>query len=57
MNADNNKKMEYDTRTRKQVARCATYSMADTLPAPYKTSDKTSFAFISARDRWPVIVV
>lgn len=23
---------------------------------PYATSDKTSFAFISARDRWPVIV-
>ena len=23
---------------------------------PYKTSDRTSFAFISARDRWPVIV-
>lgn len=25
--------------------------------APYATSDRTSFAFISARDRWPVIVV
>ncbi|KAF6241862.1 hypothetical protein HO173_000574 [Letharia columbiana] len=24
--------------------------------APYATSDRTSFAFISARDRWPVIV-
>ena len=23
---------------------------------PYQTSDRTSFAFISARDRWPVIV-
>lgn len=25
--------------------------------APYATSDKTSFAHISAKDRWPVIVV
>ena len=25
--------------------------------APYATSDRTSFASISARDRWPVIVV
>ncbi|KAI1171743.1 hypothetical protein F4777DRAFT_36178 [Nemania sp. FL0916] len=28
----------------------------DTKTAPYLTSDKTSFAYISARDRWPVIV-
>ena len=27
------------------------------MPAPYSTSDKTSFAYISARDRWPVILV
>ena len=26
-------------------------------PAPYKTSDKTSFAHVSVKDRWPVIVV
>ena len=25
--------------------------------APYATSDKASFAYISARDRWPVILV
>lgn len=25
--------------------------------APYSTSDYTSFAYISAKDRWPVIVV
>jgi coenzyme F420-reducing hydrogenase beta subunit len=25
--------------------------------APSSTSDKTSFAYVSARDRWPVIVV
>lgn len=25
--------------------------------APYSTSDKTSFAYVSARDRWPVILV
>ncbi|KAI9807389.1 MAG: hypothetical protein M1833_000134 [Piccolia ochrophora] len=24
--------------------------------APYQTSDKTSFAYISARDRWPIIL-
>ncbi|KAI0403350.1 DUF89-domain-containing protein [Xylaria palmicola] len=28
----------------------------DTKTAPYLTSDKTSFAYVSARDRWPVIV-
>ncbi|KAF8245170.1 DUF89 domain-containing protein [Wilcoxina mikolae CBS 423.85] len=28
----------------------------DTKTPPYKTSDKTSFAYISARDRWPVIL-
>ncbi|CAJ2510520.1 Uu.00g133290.m01.CDS01 [Anthostomella pinea] len=28
----------------------------DTKTHPYLTSDKTSFAYISARDRWPVIV-
>ncbi|KAI0470789.1 DUF89-domain-containing protein [Xylariaceae sp. FL0804] len=28
----------------------------DTKIPPYLTSDKTSFAYISARDRWPVIV-
>ena len=27
------------------------------VKAPYKTSDKTSFAYVSARDRWPVILV
>lgn len=27
-----------------------------TPPAPYRTSDKTSFAYVSARDRWPVIL-
>ena len=26
------------------------------MVAPYATSDRTSFAFISARDRWPVIL-
>lgn len=25
--------------------------------AQYLTSDKTSFAFVSAHDRWPVIIV
>lgn len=25
--------------------------------APYSTADKASFAYISAKDRWPVIVV
>ncbi|KAJ1328940.1 damage-control phosphatase [Microdochium nivale] len=28
----------------------------DTKTPPYVTSDKTSFAYISARDRWPVII-
>ncbi|KAI0906597.1 DUF89-domain-containing protein [Ustulina deusta] len=28
----------------------------DTKTPPYLTSDQTSFAYISARDRWPVIV-
>ncbi|KAK9780489.1 hypothetical protein AB5N19_03814 [Seiridium cardinale] len=28
----------------------------DTKTPPYMTSDKTSFAYISARDRWPVII-
>ncbi|KAI0465555.1 hypothetical protein F4859DRAFT_377974 [Xylaria cf. heliscus] len=28
----------------------------DTKTPPYLTSDKTSFAYISARDRWPIIV-
>ncbi|KAI1736660.1 hypothetical protein F4680DRAFT_253227 [Xylaria scruposa] len=28
----------------------------DTKTSPYLTSDKTSFAYISARDRWPIIV-
>ncbi|KAI1849915.1 hypothetical protein JX265_013502 [Neoarthrinium moseri] len=28
----------------------------DTKTPLYKTSDKTSFAYISARDRWPVII-
>jgi len=28
-----------------------------TPPAAYLTSDTTSFAYISARDRWPVIIV
>ncbi|KAH7032693.1 uncharacterized protein B0I36DRAFT_361469 [Microdochium trichocladiopsis] len=28
----------------------------DTKTPPYATSDKTSFAYISARDRWPVII-
>ena len=27
------------------------------IEAPYKTSDQTSFAYVSARDRWPVILV
>ncbi|KAI9840279.1 MAG: hypothetical protein M1837_001814 [Sclerophora amabilis] len=34
--------MEYDSKT---------------LPAAYMTSDKTSFAYVSATDRWPVILV
>ncbi|KAI0117986.1 hypothetical protein GGR51DRAFT_273191 [Nemania sp. FL0031] len=28
----------------------------DTKTAPYMTSDQTSFAYISARDRWPIII-
>ena len=28
----------------------------DTKAEPYETSDRVSFAFVSARDRWPVIV-
>ncbi|KAI8624722.1 DUF89-domain-containing protein [Xylariaceae sp. FL1651] len=28
----------------------------DTKTPPYLTSDKTSFAYVSARDRWPVII-
>ncbi|KAF3023142.1 hypothetical protein E8E14_013892 [Neopestalotiopsis sp. 37M] len=28
----------------------------DTKTPPYMTSDTTSFAFISARDRWPIII-
>ncbi|KAI0438819.1 hypothetical protein F4803DRAFT_533690 [Xylaria telfairii] len=28
----------------------------DTKTPPYLTSDRTSFAYVSARDRWPVIV-
>ena len=28
-----------------------------TPSAPSSTSDKTSFAYISARDRWPIIIV
>ncbi|KAI9837499.1 MAG: hypothetical protein M1819_007148 [Sarea resinae] len=28
----------------------------DTQTPPYKTSDQTSFAYVSARDRWPVII-
>ncbi|KAL8652715.1 MAG: hypothetical protein Q9226_004153 [Calogaya cf. arnoldii] len=29
----------------------------DTKTPPYTTSDQTSFAYVSARDRWPVILV
>lgn len=28
----------------------------DTKTVPYMTGDKTSFAYVSARDRWPIIV-
>ncbi|GAB7357051.1 hypothetical protein MBLNU459_g7871t3 [Dothideomycetes sp. NU459] len=28
----------------------------DTKTKPYVTSDETSFAYVSARDRWPVII-
>ncbi|KAH0544417.1 hypothetical protein FGG08_001444 [Glutinoglossum americanum] len=28
----------------------------ETKTAPYKTSDRTSFAYVTARDRWPVIL-
>ncbi|RYP93570.1 hypothetical protein DL770_000312 [Monosporascus sp. CRB-9-2] len=28
----------------------------DPKTPPYRTSDKTSFAYVSARDRWPVII-
>ncbi|KAI9677399.1 MAG: hypothetical protein M1817_006352 [Caeruleum heppii] len=28
----------------------------DTKTPPYRTSDRTSFAYVSARDRWPVII-
>lgn len=42
------------------VAVSFTYNMASSVIVPvppYMTSDKTSFAYISAKDRWPVIVV
>ena len=31
--------------------------MSNTIQAPYHTSDQSSFAYVSARDRWPVILV
>ncbi|KAL9582963.1 MAG: hypothetical protein Q9212_002989 [Teloschistes hypoglaucus] len=39
------------------LAQCLTYQMEyDTRTPPYSTSDETSFAYVSARDRWPVIL-
>ncbi|KAI3325271.1 DUF89-domain-containing protein [Xylariaceae sp. AK1471] len=43
--------MEYEPKIRKLK-----YPTLRNAQAPYLTSDKTSFAYISARDRWPVIV-
>jgi hypothetical protein len=47
--------MEYDTKTRKLDSANKKTNLISA--APSVTSDKTSFAYISARDRWPVILV
>ena len=47
--------MENDTKICKTVIK-PTYCRL-TIIAPYITLDKTSFAYTSARNRWPVIVV
>lgn len=58
--------MEFDTKTRKYIthptakwtdeAANLEHNLMLTSTAPSITSDKTSFAYISARDRWPVIL-
>jgi hypothetical protein len=40
-----------------EIVSCCQYRGTDGYTALYQTSDKTSFAYISARDRWPVILV
>ena len=47
--------MGYDAKARKLNYPNKQPSLTST--APSITSDKTSFAYISARDRWPVILV
>nr|POE56585.1 sterol-4-alpha-carboxylate 3-dehydrogenase, decarboxylating [Quercus suber] len=56
--SDKNKAgMEFDTVTRKEVSIIQKVPQADCIVAQYSTSDATSFASKSARDRWPVILV
>ncbi|KAI9729982.1 MAG: hypothetical protein M1834_006180 [Cirrosporium novae-zelandiae] len=51
--------MEYDAKTRESFD---FYCFLNNIlmlvlgVAPYSTGDKTSFAFVSARDRWPIII-
>lgn len=47
--------MELHTRTRESVA-FVMGPCTNPMSAPYSTSDKTSFAHTSAKDRWPVIL-
>ena len=47
--------MEIDTKPRKPMHSLPVTSVKSA--AQYRTSDKTSFAYVSARDRWPVILV
>lgn len=49
--------MEFDTATRKSLNSEMPWSMSNAFQAPYHTSDQSSFAYVSARDRWPVILV
>lgn len=49
--------MNFDTKTRKLEPFNNEPAIYISSAAPYKTSDKTSFAYVSARDRWPVILV
>lgn len=50
--------MEFDTKTRECIQQvCNVEILILACTALYQTSDKTSFAYISARDRWPVILV
>lgn len=48
--------MEFDPKTREYSCSSVKYRIL-TWTAQYLTSDKSSFASVSAKDRWPVIIV